>query len=155
MAQRFSDQTQSPTAVPGSAFNLRNGYSEVNAITSTNWFSRKITNPEGVVVQNDTIVLGFIPKGARLKEGVLKTSALGASVTIAIGSVGARTGTAVTAAYLAATSVAAISSTPFFATVALGFGAVLTEDTWIVATVAGANPDVAGDISGYIDYTEN
>jgi hypothetical protein len=144
----------------GQKYQLSNGFSEVDGEVSFSAFERNTTTPagstdfEGVatsanIVQNDVIYAVRLKKGMRILGGRLFTEALGASVTIKIGTVESD------AAFLAATSVASASATEFAATYALGAGQVLTADTWLILTVAGANPTLAKVISGYIMYAKN
>lgn len=109
---------------------------------------KKFFSWTGDAAQNDLVQLVKIPKGARIIEGRVLTTALGASVTLAIGD-----GTTA-AKYLAATDVSAISSTSFANTAAL-FGAgsqgELAAEIILTGTLAGANP-AAGTIQGWVEY---
>lgn len=144
----------------GQKYQLSNGFSEVDAEVSTTYFERNTTTPtgstdfEGVatavnIVQNDVIYVARLKKGMRILGGRLFTEALGASVTIKVGTVESD------ALFLAATDVSAASATELASTYAKGGGQVLTADTWLILTVAGANPTLAKVISGYITYAKN
>jgi hypothetical protein len=94
----------------------------------------------------DIISLCDIPKGARLVGGRLLTGAMGASVTLSVGTVAAPT------RYLAATSVAAASSTDFANTIALNQGEEFSVLTRVIATIAGAAPTAGIVLQGYVLY---
>ena len=155
MATRYSTQIQ-PLFTQASDF--VSGMGEVNATTKRSYFTRNTTDSfNGSVAADDIVYLARIPKGARVVGGVLKTGALGANnvATVGIKSV-ASAGTVSTADFfLGSTSVAAISSTPFAQTEALGFGYVATEELFLTVTVTTGT--VAGDknILGYIEYLYN
>lgn len=102
----------------------------------------------GDAAQNDVVQFCKIPKAARIIAGRVLTTALGASVTLAMGD-----GTTA-AKYMAATDVSAISSTDFANTAAL-FGAgsqgELAAEITLTGTLAAANP-AAGTIQGWVSY---
>lgn len=144
----------------GQKYQLSNGFSEVDGEVSFRYFNRSTTTPAGStdfdglpttvnIVNGDVIYAARLKKGMRILGGRLLTEDLGASVTIKVGTVEND------AAFLAATSVAAASSTLIASTYALGCGQVLTADTWLILTVAGANPTLAKVISGWIEYAQN
>lgn len=144
----------------GPKYQLSNGFSEVDGEVSFRYFERNTTTPSGStdfdgattavnIVQNDVIYAARLKKGMRILGGRLFTEALGTSVTIKVGTVESD------ALFLAATSVASASATEFAATYATGAGQVLTADSWLILTVAGANPTLAKVISGYITYAKN
>lgn len=95
--------------------------------------------------QNDTFLIGVIPKGSRiLRSSRLWHGAFGASVTMSVGVRAAGGGTVIDAAGLmAATSVATANlantiSTGTLMTAANGY--VTTADVDVYATLAAANP---------------
>lgn len=110
---------------------------------------RKYFSWTGDAAQNDTVTLVKIPKGVRIINGQITTTALGASVTCSIGD-----GTTA-AKYLSAADFSAIANFAFADTVALsgrGSEVVATAFT-LTATLAGANP-ASGTIRGWIDYMQ-
>lgn len=95
--------------------------------------------------QNDTFVIGVIPKGSRiLRSSKCWHGAFGASVTMAIGVRDATTGTVIDAAgLLTAASVATAGLVKNIDTGALlnqVNGYVTTADVTVYATLAGADP---------------
>lgn len=94
--------------------------------------------------QNDTFLIGVIPKGSRiLRSGRVNHGAFGASVTMSIGLRNAGGGTVIDAAgLLAATSVATAGLVSNINTGALltANGYVTTVDVDVYATLAAANP---------------
>jgi hypothetical protein len=144
----------------GPKYQLSNGFNEVDGEISFTYFERNTTSPTGStlfdgttttanIVNGDVIYAARLKKGMRILGGRLLTEDLGASVTIKVGTVEND------AAFLAATSVASASSTLIASTLALGCGSVLAQDTWLILTVAGANPTLAKGISGWIEYAKN
>lgn len=144
----------------GQKYQLSNGFSEVDAEVSTSYFERNTTTPTGStdfdgvstavnIVNGDVIYAVRLKKGMRILGGRLFTEALGASVTIKVGTVESD------ALFLAAYDVSAASATDFASTYAKGAGQVLTADTWLILTVAGASPTLGKVISGYITYAKN
>lgn len=95
--------------------------------------------------QNDTFVIGTIPKGSRvLRSGKVWHGAFGASVTMTVGLRDAVTKTAVDAAgILASASVATAGLVKNLDTGALlnqAGGYITTADLEVYATLAGADP---------------
>lgn len=95
--------------------------------------------------QNDTFLIGVIPKGSRiLRSGKVWHGAFGASVTMSVGVRAAGGGTVVDAAgILAATSAATAGLVKNLDTGALlnaANGYVTTQDVDVYATLGGANP---------------
>lgn len=151
MATRYSQQLQVTQGQTVSSF--RSGLNEVNAHRKSEFFKRNTTDAvNGNLAQNDVVHLARVPKGARIVGGVLKTGALGAGVTIKLGYIKATSLTASDAAFLAATSVAAISSTAFADTEALNYGLEADEDLIVTATIEGAAPAGDKNILGEIHY---
>lgn len=157
MPNHVSIQTQ---RLVGPKYQLSNGFSEVDAEESVTYFERNTTTPtnstdfDGVatavnIVNGDVIYAARLKKGARIFSGRLITEALGASVTISVGTVENPT------LFLAATSVASASTTEFAATYATGAGQILSADTWLILTVGGASPTLAKVICGFIRYAKN
>lgn len=115
------------------------------------------------VAQNDTVNLGYLPKNARILNGSFVTEALGASVTISVGTdtaltTGAANGVSLAAGaanLVAATSVASAATVPFAATYLLGNGAKTTARTLLYMTVAGATPTTAKNVQGWVKYVQN
>ena len=106
--------------------------------------------------QNDVVALALIRKDERVISGVVTTTAFGASVTMDLGTylVGSYDPIAVGAVdtkdrFLNDTAVAAITSTAFAATLALGLGFLATVDVLLCATLEGANP-ASGSFGGYV-----
>jgi hypothetical protein len=157
MPNLLSAQTQRGI---GPKYQLSNGFNEVDAEESVSVFERSTTTPTGStdfdgnavtanVLNGDVIYAARLKKGSRIFSGRLITEALGASVTISVGTVENPT------LFLAATSVAAASTTEFASTYATGACQVLAADTWLILTVAGANPTLASMITGFIRYAKN
>ena len=86
----------------------------------------------------DTITMLRLHRNFRVTGGYLKTSGLGASVTLAVGDA------AVPARYFAATSVAAAATTSTMAETGRGY--INTAGTDVIATVAGATSGATGTI---------
>lgn len=144
----------------GPKYQLSNGFTEVDAEESITFFERNTTTPasstdfDGVaitanVLNGDVIYAARLKKGMRIASGRLITEALGASVTISVGTVENPT------LFLGATSVASASTTELANTYATGACQVLTADTWLILTVAGANPTLNRMITGFIRYAKN
>lgn len=93
--------------------------------------------------QNDTFVVGVIPKGSRiLSSSKVKHGAFGASVTMDVGVRDAVTGTVIDADGLAAALNVAAAGTKEISGGALvqPTGYITTADVTVYATLAGANP---------------
>lgn len=161
MAVLYSDQiTKARALAAGTGYELVSGTDTTGGKERIAYFSKLSTGS----AQNDTLELVTLPKGARILGGMLINEALGASVTIALGTdldlaEGTSTGTAITAGaaiLLAATDVSAAAATPFAATFALGAGAVCANgNTKVIATIAGGTPTTARDIVGWVRYLQN
>lgn len=137
MANFLSDQLTNAAAKPP-VMNL-----STEGDSYRKWFSWT-----GDAAQNDTVQLALLPKGARIINGSITTSALGASVT---GSIGDGT---TAAKYLSAGDFSAVATLAFAHTVALsgvGSGGQLASNITLTLTLAGANP-AAGTIYGYVDF---
>lgn len=161
MAVLYSDQiTLARSAANGNGNSFSNGMTEIGAKERIVFFSKISTGS----AQNDTLELVRLPKGARILGGQLVAEALGASVTIALGTdldltEGNAAGTAISAGaaiLLAATDVSGATNTAFAATYALGAGALCAAGvTTIIATIAGGTPTTARDIVGWVRYVQN
>lgn len=93
--------------------------------------------------QNDTFVVGVIPKGSRiLSSSKVKHGAFGASVTMDVGVRDATTGAVIDADGLAAALNVAAAGTKEISGGALvqPTGYITTADVTVYATLAGANP---------------
>lgn len=157
MATRYSVQTKRSDPLVQD-YTLRSGMSEVNANASIAFFSRFSTDAvDGDLAEDDVVLMARLPKGARIIGGEIKRSALGASVTLIAGYLGVAAGSAYTDddAFLASFDAAAAGTSPLAETIALNFGLVLTEESWLTVTVAGASPDASQSIQGYIKYLTN
>lgn len=157
MADVLSDQSQRGI---GPKYQLSNGFTEVDGEISFAYFSRSTsgnpngTTPDGTpnttaVANGDAIYACRLKKGSRVLFGRLFREALGAGVTLAVGVPGTA------GKYLAAFDASAAGASELAATFALGAGEVLAADTWLIITVAGANPTAARTISGFIAYAKN
>lgn len=157
MPNLLSAQTQRGI---GPKYQLSNGFTEVDAEESVTVFERNTTTPAGStdfdgaaitanVLNGDVIYAARLKKGMRIYGGRLVTEALGASVTISVGTVENPT------LFLAATSVATATTAEIANTYATGACQALTADTWLILTVGGANPALAKMITGYIRFAKN
>jgi hypothetical protein len=157
MPNLLSAQTQRGI---GPKYQLSNGFTEVDGEISFAYFSRSTTTPtgstdlDGVAItanaaQNDVIYAARLKKGSRILFGRMFREALGASVTLKVGTVEDDD------AFLASFDASAIGVSELAATYALGGGAALTADTWLIITIGGANPAADKVISGYIAYAKN
>lgn len=157
MADILSAQTQIGI---GPKYNLANGFTDIDGEVSFAYFSRATTTPANsttldgtpttaAIANGDVIYAARLKKGSRILFGRLFRTALGASVTLKVGTVGAD------AKYLASFDASAAGASELAATVALGAGEVLTADTWLIITVGGANPASGQTISGFIAYAKN
>jgi hypothetical protein len=144
----------------GPKYQLSNGFSEIDAVQSSSYFERNTTTPANSTLQDgtpttanilngDVIYTVPLKKGARILGGTLAWEALGASVTLSVGTVSSPT------AYLGATSAATAGSALLASTVALGLGSVVSADTTLIVTVGGANPTLGAKILGFIEYLKN
>lgn len=102
----------------------------------------------GDAAQNDLVQLCKLPKGARIIKGTTSITALGASVTLALGD-GTTAGK-----YATGVDVSGATEADFANTWALyGLGREqLAADIVLTATLGGANP-ASGTIRGVIHYT--
>ena len=143
MATVYSTQ-RARTVASGNQFS--NGLTEVGAKKRIAFFdyTSSTADAAGTVIE-----LTKLPKGARILGGELFRSALGAGVTLKVGT------SASDAAYLAAVDSSALGSSALAATVALGRFSVLDAETLVIATTAGAALPAAGTIQGYIEYVQN
>jgi hypothetical protein len=144
----------------GPKYQLSNGFTEVDGEVSFAYFSRSTTTPAGSTdldgasitanaANGDVIYAARLKKGTRILFGRMFREALGASVTLKVGIVGAD------ASFLASFDASAIGVSELAATYALGGGSVIAEDTWLIITIGGANPAADKVISGYIAYAKN
>lgn len=144
----------------GPRYTLNNGLSEVDGEVSFAFFERNTTTPANSTLldgtattadlaENDVVYVAWLPKGARILFGRLFREALGASVTLSAGIVGSP------AAFLAPFDASAAGASELAATYALGAGSVMTADTYLTITIAGATPDAGKVISGFIAYGKN
>lgn len=155
MATVLSDQL---TVIAAAGNSKNDGILDLGGKLRVAYFSFLTTG----VNNADTVSLCYLPKNARLIEGTLVTEALGASVTLSIGTdTGLTTGTSATAIaagaanLLAALSVASASNTDFIQTYLLGAGAVTTALTLVYTTVGGATPTTAKQVLGWVLYLQN
>lgn len=97
--------------------------------------------------QNDVIVLGRVPKGARIHYAMIKHTAMGTSVTAEIGYLGAslNQNDAIATGY----NIAAAGTSTFISPIS---STTLTEDVDIVVTLESANPD-SGTIQLIVAYS--
>lgn len=158
MATFYSDQIAlARNATLGQGNSFGNGILDTGGKQRVAFFSVLTTG----TASGDVLNLVTLPKGARILAGRLLTEALGASVTLSVGTDQALTQPNATVAagaanLLAATSVASASQTDFAATYALGQGALANDaNTTVYATVGGATPTTAKQISGYVEYLQN
>lgn len=95
--------------------------------------------------QNDVVVLGFVPKGARIHYAMIKHTALGASATAEVGILGATVddNDAIATAY----DISGAGSSTFIAPIDEA-----SEDLDIVVTLEGANP-ASGTIELIVAYS--
>ncbi len=107
-----------------------------------------------VIAQNDIVVLGVLPKGARVLGGRLSRSAHGASTTLDIGTYNRSTLVAISEnAYLSALDVSAAGEADFANTAALGFlAAPLADEVVVAGKYEGANPTDDATIAGWLKY---
>lgn len=137
--QRALDVAVPPTAVPGR---------DVGGRVRIAWFDYTAPASGALPAIADNIQLVKLPKGARILRGLMWFGTGTASQTGSIGIVGT------TAKYLALTAMTTASTvaTYFADTIALGQGSVLTADTIIYLTVAGAQVANGQVIQGFIEY---
>lgn len=160
MATLYSEQiTKARALAAGTGYSLSNGITDFGGKERIAFFSFLTTG----VAQNDVVQLVKLPKGTRIMGGNIISEALGASVTLAIGTDVALTqgsgDTAIAAGaanLLAATSHASAANTAFAATYALGAGARCEAgETTLSVTVAGATPTTALQVQGWVRYLQN
>lgn len=107
------------------------------------------TVPDATAAVDDTIELVTLPKGARILGGSYAAEAMSSGAGTATLSIGDGT---TANKYLDAASVDAAASGSFANTVALGFGAELTIDTTLVATVGGEAWAAGKALKGAVEY---
>lgn len=159
MALAYSDQITGKRDIEaGTAYSLQNGLSTTHG---------KVTTVVGTytstaIAAGSTIYMVDLPKGARVVRANLITGALGASVTLAVGTDVALTndaGTALTAAgtanLLAATSTAAASNTAFCATRLLGALGLTSAPTRVALTTAGATLAAGIEVLVVVEYLQH
>lgn len=95
----------------------------------------------------DTINLVTLPAGSRVMGGSIAQDVATASVTVSIGYAGA------TARYLSASSWASAGVVAIANTIALNIGELLTADTPIFLTTAGASFVTGKNVKGYVEVT--
>lgn len=147
--------------VVGQKYQKSNGLSEVAATVASTYFERNTTTPTGSTLQDgtattanivngDTIYAAVIKKNSRIRGGRLEWEALGASVTLSVG-----TSTTSATSLMAATSAAAAGGADFANTIALLRGSLTTADQYLIITVGGASPSLGAKISGFIDLLKD
>jgi hypothetical protein len=160
MATFYSTQQTNRRALEaGSGYTLENGLNTTNGRvhTSVAYYNT------AAIASGSVIEMLTIPKGARVLRGSLITGALGASVTLSVGTDNALVkednSTALTAAgaanLLAATAHATATVTPFCATRLLGAGGLTTAETKINLTTGGATLDADKEILVVVEYAVN
>jgi hypothetical protein len=157
MATAYSvEQTNARALAAGTGYSLNNASTPHvgrQQVKSASYISTALT-------AGSTIEMLDLPKGARLLSGYLVTGALGASVTLSVGTdvalVQEDLSTALTAAgaanLLAATSHATATVTPFAATRLLGKCGVTTAKTTLTITTAGATLTAGIEVLMYVEY---
>ncbi len=160
MATAYSDQQTKKRALEaGTAYELTNGLNTDNGKLVTKVWTYTTT----ALASGSDIVLGTIPKGARVVRGQLITGAMGGSVTSAVGTdvalVKEDGSTALTAAgtayILAATSTAAASNTAIAATRLLGAGGLTTAPTTFTIRTGGATLDAGIEVVVILEYLQS
>jgi len=159
MPTAYSDQRTNEVALAGgTGYSLNNGLNTDGARIHV----KTATYTSTALAAASTIEMLKIPKGARLLRGSLITGALGASVTLSVGTdvaLGNEAGVALTAAgaanLLAATSTAAASNTAFAATRLLGAAGVTSAETTVTLTTAGASLTAGIEIIVIVEYMQN
>ena len=160
MALAYSDQITGKRDIEaGTAYSLQNGLSTTNG---------KVTTVVGTytstaIAAGSTIYMVDLPKGARIVRANLITGALGASVTLSVGTdvalVKEDGSTALTAAgtanLLAATSTAAASNTAFCATRLLGALGLTSAPTRVALTTAGATLAAGIEVLVVVEYLQH
>ena len=154
MANLYSVQLQR-TQAQGNQYS--NGIAEIGAKIRDAYFERNTTDAvNGNVANGDTIELVRIPKYARILDGTIAREALGASVTVSLGTKNTDgSGTPAPTSLLVATDFSAAGVTYFPSSYALLFGQVTTAETTVYATIGGANPAGNKMINGYVQYLQN
>jgi len=119
------------------------------------------TVPTGDTADGSNIAVAILPKGARILGGLIKGEALGNSSTVDIGLAG-RDGNgyyddpAVNADsdefFLAAGATNGAFNLTFAATIALGYGYLLTKECYLVITTETGAWDAGQDIVGHVEY---
>jgi hypothetical protein len=158
MPNHNSIQTQRTV---GQKYQKSNGFSETNAVVSSSYFERNTTTPSNYtlfdgtattanILNGDTIYCLYIKKNSRIRGGRIEWEALGASVTLSVG-----TSTTSATSLMAATSAASAGGADFANTIALLRGTLTTADQWLTVTVGGANPALASKISGFFEVLKD
>jgi hypothetical protein len=112
------------------------------------------TIPAATLAVADLLMWGFIPKGARFREGLVHASAMGVAATANIGSytVVAAPVVITAAKYGALTDMTLVSRQTFGQTIALSYGVLETTDVYIGIVTAAQICPAAGTFKGEYSY---
>jgi hypothetical protein len=141
MATQYSDQTsQSIGANPAGSNPARDNGGRVRALV----FS--IQTSATVGVQNDTCILGDLPRGARVLFGLYRTGAMGAGATVSIGNSTSATKYVNAVACASATeALTASTAQPIAASLATNFLSAVTAYNGTTASVTEGSA-IAGQL---------
>lgn len=143
MASHKSTQETKRTSIPPKMLSTTEAHGRVRVA----YFD--FTVPAGGAAVGDTVDLARLPKGARILGGDWSAEAMSSGAGDAQMSIGDGT---TAARFLAATSVDAVADGRFANTLALGFGAVVEDETTLVATVVGEAWAAGNKLAGWAAY---